>query len=596
MVVAGSVASAAVYHVNPTGDDSAVGDVDHPWQTISRAANWAQAGDTVLIAPGIYREWVALAHSGEPNKPITFAAEKAGTVVITGADPLGTWVPVPDHPGQYITDWPHDFIVDHNPDGSPVRDHGAPAPVGCAEQILWQSHPLRQVMKSDDLSPGSFFVDWQYHTLTVWLPGGTDPRSGGVEGCVRSYLFSPLEKDDLFVNSRYITLRGLILQDAANFAQRGGVILGTGWQAINCTVENNNAGGLSLNGDDILVDHCIAQYNGFCGISGSGNNNTLQDCIVRGNNRKGFLPDWEGGGGKFLKTNHLRIIRHVSCDNTGPGLWLDTDNINYSITDSVFYGNHGLNDDRQGCGIYLEIDPGPGVVSNNICYSNTGGGITLAESSRITVEGNTLVDNGYGIELRNMPDRDNYHLRQITIEHNRFKEWRKAAIGTGLGHWTNTSAKDWGLNIDQNFYDPPHDLPFAKWADAPIADLPAMRSVLGLESGGSIQSILFEYSLENVKTISDSDRPTIARAMKDAAVGTIVTIPASCRSQISEGKTCAIFDQDNHCMMISVPDEWHTRLETAVSNWPSAAPVLLEVRIDQIAPDGDIRGTLMAVG
>ncbi len=588
-------ANAAIYHVSPTGDDSATGDAEHPWQTISRAANWAQAGDTVLIAPGIYREWVALTRSGEPDKPITFAAEKAGTATITGADPLTTWVTVPDHPGQYITDWPYDFIIDHNPDGSPIRDHGAPAPVGCAEQILWQSHPLRQVMKSDDLSPGSFFVDWQYHTLTVWLPGGIDPRNGGVEGCVRSYLFSPLEKDGVFSDSRYITIRGLVLRDAANFAQRGGVILGTGWQAINCTIEDDNAGGLSLNGDNILVDHCTAQYNGFCGISGSGDNNTLQDCIVRGNNRKGFPPDWEGGGGKFMGTNHLRIIHHLSCDNTGPGLWLDTDNINYSITDSVFCGNHGLDDDRQGCGIYLEINPGPGVASNNICYSNTGGGITLAESSRITVEGNTLVDDGYGIELRNMPDRDDHHLRQITITHNRFKEWRKAAIGTGLGRWTNQSAQDWALNIDENFYDPPHDKPFAEWADSPVADLPAMRSVLGLESGGSIQSILFEYPLEDAKTISDPDRPTIAKATKDATVGQVVTIPASCRSPIGDQKTCAIFDQDNHCLMISVPQEWRKPLETAVTAWPSAVPVLLEVRIDQITAAPDIRGTLMAV-
>ncbi len=391
-------ALADVYHVSPSGDDSADGDAGHPFQTIARAAGWARAGDIVIIAPGVYRESVAFSHSGQRDKPITFAADKAGTAIITGAEPLTIWTPVPDHSGQYITDWPYDFIIDHNPDGSPVRNHGAPAPVGCAEQILWQSHPLRQVMKSDDLIAGSFFVDWQYHTLTVWLPGGIDPRESQVEGCVRSTLFGPMEKDGVFADARYIVIRGLTFRNAANFAQRGGVILGTGWQAHDCIVERNNAGGMSLDGDDILVDRCSLQYNGFCGLSGGGNNNTIQDCIVRGNNWKGFPPDWEGGGGKFCRTNHLRILRHLSCENTGPGLWLDTDNLNYSITDSVFFGNHGLDDDRQGCGIYLEVNPGPGVVSNNVSYSNTGGGITLAESEHVTVTGNTLADDGYGIE------------------------------------------------------------------------------------------------------------------------------------------------------------------------------------------------------
>ena len=441
----------AVYHVSPTGDDSATGDAEHPFQTISRAADMGRRGRLVLIAPGVYREWVGLTHSGEPGKPIIFQAEKAGTAVVSGADPLTLWTAVPDHPGQYIADWPHDFIIDHASDGSPVRDHGASAPVGCAEQILWESHPLRQVMKPDDLAAGSFFVDWQFHTLTVWLPGGIDPARRELEGSVRSNLFSPAEKNDVFADTRYIIIRGLVFSDAANFAQRGGVILGTGWQAHDCTVENNNAGGMSLNGDNILVDHCILQYNGFCGISGGGDNNTIQDCIVRGNNRKGFPPDWEGGGGKFSRTNHLRIIRHLSYENTGPGLWLDTDNINYSITDSIFYGNHGLDSDRQGCGIYLEINPGPGVVSNNICYSNTGGGITLAESERITVEGNTLVDNECGIELRNMPDRDNYHLRLLSITGNHFKEWRKAAIGTGLGPWTNQLGRTMGNQDRREF-------------------------------------------------------------------------------------------------------------------------------------------------
>ena len=100
---------AAVYHVSPVGDDSATGDVGHPLQTISRAAGLAEPGDMVLIAPGVYRERVALTKSGTMDKPITFQAEKAGTAVVSGADVLAMWVAVLGHPGQFISDWPFDF-------------------------------------------------------------------------------------------------------------------------------------------------------------------------------------------------------------------------------------------------------------------------------------------------------------------------------------------------------------------------------------------------------------------------------------------------------------------------------------------------------
>jgi parallel beta-helix repeat protein len=587
---------AAVYYVSPSGEDSAAGDVGHPFQTISHAADWAMAGDTVLIAPGIYRESVAITHSGTAEKPITFQAQKAGTAIITGADLLAVWIPVRDHPGQFISDWPHDFIIDHNPDGSPVRDHGAPAPVGCAEQILWEGHPLRMVMNADDLSPGCFWVDWQFHTLTVWLPGGIDARSAKIEGCARSYLISPLERDNVFADARYIALRGLVFQNAANFAQRGGVILGTGWHADHCIVEGNNAGGMSLDGNEILVDHCIAQYNGFCGISGSGDDNTIQDCIVRGNNWKGFPPGWEGGGGKFTNTHHLRVFRHTSYENTGPGIWLDIENTDYSITDSTIYGNRGLNADWEGSGICLEISPGPGVVSGNDIYSNTGAGILLAESEHITVDSNTLVDNVKGIELRAMSGRDNHQLGNIQITRNRFKEWRKDAIATSLGDWSPASIAQRDISIDRNVYDPTRGEVFFQWGDAALGSFTDIHSVLNVEQNGSVAAIAFAHSLENIRTIADSDRPTIVKALKDATVGESITIPVNSRSPVLDSNACAVFDHDNSCVFVALPtEELRRRMQDAVSTTPTALPVLVTVRIDQINPHQDFRATLVEI-
>src|SRR5580704_3984769 len=136
VAISQGMCAAAVYHVSLVGDDSATGDVGHPLRTISRAAELAGAGDTVVIGPGVYREWVGITRSGTGGKPITFQAEKVGTAVVSGADVLAMWVEVLGHPGQFISDWPYDF--------------GAEQGTG---QVLWESHPLREVTRPGDLSP-----------------------------------------------------------------------------------------------------------------------------------------------------------------------------------------------------------------------------------------------------------------------------------------------------------------------------------------------------------------------------------------------------------------------------------------------------------
>jgi parallel beta-helix repeat protein len=579
----------AVIYVSPDGSDDNSGDLSQPLKTISRAGDMARPGDSVIIQPGVYRETLGLTCSGTPGRAIVFQAKEPGTAIITGADVLTIWALVGDHPGEFVCDWPHDFIIDHTADGAPVRFHGAPAPVGCAEQILWEGHPLKQVMQFESVVPGTFFVDWENHSLTIALPGGVDPRAGEVEGCVRSDLFGPKNSFDKLADSEWITVRGLTFRDAGNFAQRGGVVLGSHWRAENCVVENDNAGGMSLAGNDIVVQKCTAQFNGFCGISGEGNNDTLQDCVVCGNNRKGFPPDWEGGGGKFCRTDHLKVIHHTSYDNTGPGLWLDIDNTNYSITDSVFYGNRGLDADWEGIGIFIEISGGPGVIQRNVCYSNTGAGILLAESQNIKVDGNVLVDNGNGVELRAMAGRDNHNLDHLAIQHNQFKASRKAAISTSLGDWSADSPAARAIDIDENLYDLQGGKPLWSWADSPLAGLADVRSLLKLETHGDTEDLEFQHRLENAKSISDADRPTILNVLKNAAVGDEVALPAIGRTKAFGEGNYAIFDFDGNWAVVHVEgDEAKTRFEEVVSESPVIQAVGVRGKVLALPPNGKV--------
>src|SRR4051794_25854850 len=88
--------------------------------TISAAAEVAGAGDTVSVRPGTYRENVRLKHSGMPDAPIRFVAEKPGTAIITGADPLANMTQLEGDAPIYRIAWPHRFVIDHR-DGKPIE-------------------------------------------------------------------------------------------------------------------------------------------------------------------------------------------------------------------------------------------------------------------------------------------------------------------------------------------------------------------------------------------------------------------------------------------------------------------------------------------
>lgn len=66
---------ALTYHVSPEGSDQNDGlSAAHAWKTLGHAAAQVNAGDTVLIGKGIYRERVRIRATGTKEAPITFKA------------------------------------------------------------------------------------------------------------------------------------------------------------------------------------------------------------------------------------------------------------------------------------------------------------------------------------------------------------------------------------------------------------------------------------------------------------------------------------------------------------------------------------------
>ncbi len=85
------------YYVKTTGNDSNTGlSPSLAWQTIQKAANEMQAGDTVFIMSGTYEEIVIPSNSGTRNSYITYTSYQEDTVIIDGTHFASTYLKYSD--------------------------------------------------------------------------------------------------------------------------------------------------------------------------------------------------------------------------------------------------------------------------------------------------------------------------------------------------------------------------------------------------------------------------------------------------------------------------------------------------------------------
>ena len=89
-------AGAGVLHVSPAGNDKNSGKAESPLATIARAAAVARPGDTVKIAPGLYREQITFRRSGRPGAPVIFEGTRG---------PGGEFLTVVEPPGKNLEAW-----------------------------------------------------------------------------------------------------------------------------------------------------------------------------------------------------------------------------------------------------------------------------------------------------------------------------------------------------------------------------------------------------------------------------------------------------------------------------------------------------------
>lgn len=387
-------ATYAVAQRDSKATDDGPGSSERPWKTIARAAQTAGQGDLVLIGDGVYRERVVARASGTVQNPVRFEAAPGAQVLLTGADRLTGWKRAKGDRPIFSVAWPHRFITWSKHMTHPDDDYHRL--IGRCEQVAIDNYPLRQVLESEELAPGTFLVDTFNQVLQVWDVANRDLNRVFVEGSVRQEI--------LRVEGDWVQARGLHFRFAANMAQHGAVVLAGAHNTFeDCVIEGMNAIGATFSGEQQVVRRCVFRDNGQLGFGANGAHQLLfTECLVENNNTKDFDRGWEAGGDKLVLCRDAILERSRFVRNRGNGIWFDIRNEHCTVRQCLIA-------DNEDGGIFYEISFGLQAHDNVIVgngFAATSGawgaqaGISLSSSPECLIERNLILGNREGFNFR----------------------------------------------------------------------------------------------------------------------------------------------------------------------------------------------------
>ena len=244
----------------PRGGD---GTSERPLQSLAQAARLAAAGDEVIVAPGIYREYVDPVNAGTPDQRIIYRSAVKNGAVITGAEPVKNWVHWKKD--VWMVRIPNGLFGDYNPYTTYVRGdwYNAIQPVHTGEIYLGDKSFYEAARLEEVENPVIYKGSWdQEATLYKWYTEqdgdttviyanfqGADPNQEDVEINVRRNCFYPSKS-----GVGYITLSGFKVTRAATqwappTAYQEGMIgprWSRGWIIEDCEVAHSKCSGISL--------------------------------------------------------------------------------------------------------------------------------------------------------------------------------------------------------------------------------------------------------------------------------------------------------------------------------------------------------------
>ena len=378
---------------HPQASDAGEGSIDRPYLSITAAMTRMLPGDTLRIAPGVYRESIIFPpRAWSIDKPTSIIGSDSGTVTLLGTVPVVAWESIGN--GQFIRRrWaiePQQILVNGVMlkqvggtifKGYPVQPDHELATLHKSQGGIW---PSRLLGTRADMPPGSFLYDAAKRELLIQIASNTLSDSL-VEVAVRPYLVQGQNVSGVSISN----IRFQFSNTTTTSRQAAVTLIGSGNTLDGLVIEDADGVGIEVSGDENVVRNCRVTRSGFLGIKARGRNVFIENNEISFNNTRRFNKWWEAGGMKFVGGGGLqssRISNNRVHHNYGDGIWFDWGNDGNRV-------DHNLSAYNEGFGIQFEASSGGQFLDNQV-FGNHQRGIYLIHSRDSIVAHNLVVANG----------------------------------------------------------------------------------------------------------------------------------------------------------------------------------------------------------
>lgn len=425
------------------------GSEKRPFTRISDAASIAKPGDEVLVAPGIYREYVDPINAGREDARITYRSIVKNAAVITGAEILDGWK---KDGNLWKTSVNNSIFGNYNPYTTYVYGDwyfaGKTKHTGAVflnDRMMYEAISVEDCIRAQK-SKESWVPDesvYQWHaeqsgdgTKTIFWCNfqDKDPNEEKVEFTVRRECFMPSK-----TGVGFITVSGFKVDKAATTwappAAFQDCMIGPhwskGWIFEDCEISNSKCSGIGLgkyydpdNDHYFTTKHlksptqmerdavCRGQYHGW--LKEKVGSHIVRRCDIHHCEQGGIIGRM-GGVFSLIEDNHIHHINnmmelggaeiagikmHAAIDvvmrrnhihHCTMGIWCDWEAQGTRISGNLLHDNQRPEFAKQLTGgmtcqdIFVEVSHGPTLIDNNLLLSDV--------SLRIASQGVAMVHN-----------------------------------------------------------------------------------------------------------------------------------------------------------------------------------------------------------
>jgi len=264
-------AGAAEFFVAPRGDDKNPGTAEAPFATLQKGADLLKAGDTLTVAPGVYRQNVRLGEvKGEKDKPVTIRAAIPRTAILIGSTTLTGWAKTPGA----LNTWS--------------------AALATPTRLVYERDTNREYMELADLyqvdeQAGTFAYDAERKRIFVHTADSAPPEKRRIDASVLGLGFDAVSGGPANWNislRKHLVIEGFVLE---GFAEAGVHIMrGDGCEVRDCVAHHCGAGIFMHSSIRSAIRRCEASWcydrndneGGGIAFRGTEYDNTVEDCVV----------------------------------------------------------------------------------------------------------------------------------------------------------------------------------------------------------------------------------------------------------------------------------------------------------------------------